>query len=58
MLTAVVVFIITGFIVGALLQFVIRVSGALLKLGISGVIALIVAGVAFALISKTPAQPS
>ena len=57
-MTAIVVFIVTGIIVGALLQFVIRVSGAILKLGISGVIALIVAGVAFAMLSKTPEQPS
>jgi hypothetical protein len=57
-MTAIVVFIVTGIIVGAILQFIIHVSGAIIKLGISGVIALIVAGVAFAMLNKTPEQPS
>ena len=57
-MTAIAVFIVTGLIVGAILQFVIHLSGPILKIGISGVIALIVASVAYAMLNKTPEQPS
>ena len=48
-LTAIIVFIVSYVIVLGILQFVVKVSGAILKLGIGAVIAIIAAAIAFAI---------
>jgi len=47
-IVAIIAFIITYAIVLGILQFIVKVSGAVLKLGIGAVIALIAAGIALA----------
>jgi hypothetical protein len=47
-IVAIIAFIITYAVVLGILQFIVKVSGAILKLGIGAVIALIAAGIAFA----------
>ncbi len=56
-ITAIVIFIITYAIVLGILQFIVHVSGAVLKLGIGAVIALIAAGIAFA-VARGATTPS
>jgi hypothetical protein len=55
-ITAIVIFIVTYAIVLGVLQFIVHVAGAILKLGIGAVIALIAAGIAYAVVKGTTAS--
>jgi hypothetical protein len=52
-IVSIVTFIISFLIVLGILQFIVHVTGAILKLGIGAIIAVIAAGIAFAVVKGT-----